>query len=218
MLKPVLVMRFITLLTVVVVLLTAISCSSSRNSVAPHKDSELLEFAGLLSGNFSSKKQSETDSTYLDISLSMTRIWEDRTDAVWMYVEQAVSAKKDKPYRQRVYKLGHPSGNVFTSDIYTIKNQQEYAGLQHDPAKRNLLTHDKIELKEGCTVMLLRNGKVYEGGTEADKCPSDLRGAKYATTSIKLKKGLLVSWDQGFDASGKQVWGATAGGYRFVRE
>ena len=113
-------MRFITLLTAVVVLLTAISCSSSRNSAVPHKDSELLEFAGLLSGNFSSKKQSETDSTYLDISLSITRIWEDRTDAVWMYVEQAVSAKKDKPYRQRVYKLGHPYGNVFTSDIYTI--------------------------------------------------------------------------------------------------
>jgi hypothetical protein len=213
-------MRIISLLSVSALSLSVfiLSCAAPRSAAIPHKDPELLAFAELLTGNFSSRKQAESDSTYLDISLSMSRIWSDRTDAVWLYVEQAVSAKKDKPYRQRVYKLGHPSENIFTSDIYTIRNQQEFAGLQNDPAKQKLLKPDIIDLKEGCTVTLQRYGKKYEGGTDADKCPSDLRGAKYATTKIRLEKGLLVSWDQGFDASGNQVWGATAGGYRFVKE
>lgn len=65
---------------------------------------------------------------------------------------------------------------------------------------------------------LLKKNNIYEGGTNADHCPSDLRGAKYATTKILLKKGELHSWDQGFDANGKQVWGATNGGYIFIKK
>jgi hypothetical protein len=67
-------------------------------------------------------------------------------------------------------------------------------------------------------VTLKQQKNIYLGGTDADKCPSDLRGAKYATTKIELKKGALISWDQGFDAAGKQVWGATQGGYIFIKQ
>ncbi|MFM9057330.1 MAG: CpcT/CpeT family chromophore lyase, partial [Bacteroidota bacterium] len=63
----------------------------------------------------------------------------------------------------------------------------------------------------------LKNGK-YKGGTQGSSCPSDLRGAKYATSIITLKEVEMVSWDQGFDANGKQVWGSTNGGYVFVKE
>ncbi len=79
------------------------------------------------------------------------------------------------------------------------------------------MTFDKIELKDGCTVTLNRKDGVFSGGTEADHCPSSLRGAKYATTKITMKDGELVSWDQGFDADNKQIWGATKGGYVFKK-
>jgi hypothetical protein len=90
--------------------------------------------------------------------------------------------------------------------------------LATDPQKQERLTFDKIELKDGCTVTLKYEDGVYTGGTLEDKCPSDLRGAKYATTKIVLRPGRLNSWDQGFDVSGKQVWGAVEGGYIFVKE
>jgi CpeT/CpcT family (DUF1001) len=93
-----------------------------------------------------------------------------------------------------------------------------FAGAHNDATKMQKLSFDKIELKDGCTVTLTTNGSNYVGGTNADHCPSDLRGAKYATTKITLKKGELVSWDQGFDATGKQVWGAENGGYIFVKQ
>lgn len=171
-----------------------------------------------MTGKFSSELQSKSDTDYFNISLVMTPIWTDRNDGKWLYVEQAVASKLDKPYRQRVYHLQHPSKDVFTSDIYTIKDALTFAGLQNDQTKKDKLTFDVIELKEGCTVTLKKQGEVYTGGTEDGKCPSDLRGAKYATTKIVLKNGELDSWDQGFDATGKQVWGATKGGYIFIKK
>ncbi|MFY7971949.1 MAG: chromophore lyase CpcT/CpeT [Flavobacteriales bacterium] len=194
------------------------SCQSSQPAANPKEDKALLAFADLLIGEFSSEAQSKSDSDYYHISLSMTRIWEEKNDAIYLYVEQAMAAKKDKPYRQRVYKLNHPAKNVFTSEIYTIKGPENFVDLSHDASKQAALTQDLIEFKEGCTVTMTLKKGVYTGGTDADKCPSDLRGASYATTQITLKKGLLVSWDQGFDKSGKQVWGATKGGYQFVKQ
>jgi hypothetical protein len=179
---------------------------------------DLNQLASFMTGHFSSRVQAERDTGYFNISLVMAPIWPERSDGTWLYVEQAVAATPDKPYRQRVYQLQNPGPNTFTSTIYTIQDAMQFAGLQNDKDKLKQLTFDKIEKKEGCTVTLTRKGNVYEGGTEADQCPSDLRGAKYATTKILLKEGELQSWDQGFDARGKQVWGAVKGGYIFLRE
>lgn len=190
-------------------------CTVSKTST---QDKELEQFSALMAGSFSSELQSKTDTSYFNVSLVMTPIWPNRTDGKWLYVEQSVSKAPNKPYRQRVYHLQHPSENVFTSDIYTIKDALSFAGLQNDNEKKDKLTFDLIELKDGCTVTLTKRNNIYEGGTEGNKCPSDLRGAKYATTKITLKNGELISWDQGFDASGKQVWGATAGGYIFIKQ
>jgi len=200
-------------------LLSVAGCSASiKPTSTKTEDSELDQLVSLMAGSFSSELQSKNDTNYFNISLVMTPIWVDRTDGKWLYVEQAVASNKDKPYRQRVYHLQHPSKNIFTSDIYTIKNAASFAGLQYDNAKKEKLTFDLIELKDGCTVTLVKNNGIYQGGTNADKCPSDLRGAKYTTTTITLKNGELYSWDQGFDASGKQVWGATKGGYVFIKQ
>jgi hypothetical protein len=129
-----------------------------------------------------------------------------------------MATKLDKPYRQRIYRLRHPGENTFTSDIYTIKNALSYAGLQNDKTKLQKLSIDSLELKDGCTVTMIKNNDVYAGGTDGKSCPSDLRGAKYATTKITMKKGELISWDQGFDTNDKQVWGATKGGYIFIKK
>lgn len=190
---------------------------TTSNSIKQNEDKELLKFANTLIGTYSSKKQAIKDTNYFNISLVMYRVWPERTDGIWLYVEQAVASKLDKPYRQRVYRLQHPSTFVFTSDIYMIQNAKDIIGLQNDKQKESLLHPDSISIKEGCTVVLQYDGKTYTGGTQENKCPSDLRGASYASTKISLQKGKLISWDQGFDANGKQMWGATEGGYIFLK-
>lgn len=46
---------------------------------------------------------------------------------------------------------------------------------------------------------------------------STLMRASYATSEVELRANGFTSWDRGFDASGRQVWGATAGPHQFVR-
>lgn len=194
------------------------ACQTQQGRKEVIRDKDLLAFYELLNGNFSSKEQSLKDTTYFNIHLSMTRIWKDRGDGIWLYVEQAVATSLNKPYRQRVYKLTHPGMDQFNSEIFTIKNAKEVIGLASDTSKQALLRYEQIELKNGCTVVLKKNGSSFTGGTQGTDCSSDLRGAAYATTKITLRKGELISWDQGFDKSGKQVWGAEKGGYIFIKE
>jgi len=58
-------------------------------------------------------------------------------------------------------------------------------------------------------------GGDFVGSTVDRSCPSDLRGASYATTEVRVSEGELLSWDRGFDEEGRQVWGSRAGGYLF---
>jgi hypothetical protein len=176
---------------------------------------ELKTVGKMMQGKFSSEKQSNADSAFFDIRLSIIPIWDERTDAIWMYVEQAVSSKIDKPYRQRIYKLTQLSDGSFESAVFTLKDPLRFAG------KVELLkglNPDSLELREGCSVFLKKSGKKsYEGGTGNKTCPSDMRGAAYASSIVTLNTKMLLSWDRGFDRSDKQVWGAEKGGYKFLR-
>ena len=62
------------------------------------------------------------------------------------------------------------------------------------------------------------NKKAFSGSTPGKQCLSSLRGATYATSKVTVGKKGIISWDQGWDAMDKQVWGAKKGGYDFVKK
>ena len=78
------------------------ACSVQR---AASGGDHLPELAALMSGSFTSAEQAAADTNYFDISLRMYRIWPEQKDKYWLYVEQAVTAMQERPYRQRVYEL-----------------------------------------------------------------------------------------------------------------
>jgi CpeT protein len=177
---------------------------------------DLTELRNLMFGSFSSEAQSKSDTSYFNIHLRMVPIWTNRNDAVWLYIEQAVSTRLDKPYRQRVYKVSETSPGQFESAVYTLKSPLRFA---QKPELLEMLSPDSLTLKEGCSVYLQKTGKKkFSGGTRGQSCSSDIKGAAYASSEVTITKKMLLSWDRGFDASGKQVWGAEKGGYRFVRK
>ncbi|WP_337872991.1 CpcT/CpeT family chromophore lyase, partial [Ignavibacterium sp.] len=57
--------------------------------------SDLDLLVSWMTGSFNSEEQSKNDSDYYNISLEMHRIWENRNDGYWLYVEQAVAAAKE---------------------------------------------------------------------------------------------------------------------------
>lgn len=173
-----------------------------------------------LSGSFSSAEQAAKDPEYRDIRLHIAPIWNDRADGPWLYVEQATAEAMDKPYRQRVYRLSRTSDNSFRSDVYTLPEPVgAFAGAYKQDEPLTNLSPEQLTLKDGCAVDLTYHqcSKLMDGGTKGNGCASELRGASYATSEVILWEDLLISWDRGYDAAGKQVWGAEKGGYRFKK-
>lgn len=178
----------------------------------------LDELAACLTGSFSSAAQAAADSTYHDIRLHMARVWHERSDGIWLYVEQAMAGRRAKPYRQRVYRLTESGDGSFESAVFLLPDPLRFAGAWRRPGMLNGLTPDSLTPRTGCSIRMVRTGPFsFSGGTTGRGCPSELRGAAYATSEVSMSAGRMVTWDRGFDSTGTQVWGAVTGGYVFDR-
>lgn len=173
------------------------------------------KLARWLSGQFDSKEQSVTNRSYFNITLAICPVALPELGKHVLYVEQAVAGSL--PYRQRLYVVEAVDDATGRSRVFEPKNADSLVGLCAAKSPPTLAAKD-FEEKLGCSVVLAWNGERFEGKTPADpKCPSDHEGATYATSDVTLGARELRSWDRGYDATGKQVWGATAGPYVFVR-
>jgi hypothetical protein len=192
-------------------------CAASRRSAAgPGATADLARLASCMAGSFSSAEQAAADTSYFDIRLRMAPVWRERNDGVWLYVEQAVAAREEKPYRQRVYHLTQLSTTIFESDVYTLRSPLRFAGEWKKDRPLDGLTPDSLVSREGCSIMMrMKSQDLFSGSTIGRDCPSDLRGASYATSEVEIRPDRLTSWDRGFGDDGRQVWGALKGPYVF---
>ncbi len=176
-------------------------------------DPGLAALSAAMAGSYSSAAQAAADpENYRDIRLVMVPIWTDRADGPWLYVEQAAATALDKPYRQRIYQLVRTGAETIESRVFTLPDPPlQYAGAGKDPAKLAGLAPETLAARKGCAVVLKKSGPVWTGSTVGKECGSDLRGASYATSEVTIDPTELKSWDRGYDAAGKQVWGAEKG-------
>jgi CpeT protein len=189
-------------------------CACSPAKKAAKAEASLYQ---LMTGSFNSAEQATADSSYFNISLHMYPIWTER-EGNWLYVEQALFTMQDQPYRQRIYQVERLADNTFQSKVYTLPEPEKFIGKWNTPSAFDELEPSMLEEREGCAVFMTQTGKNrFEGATNEQDCGSQLRGASYATSKVQISPGRIESWDQGFDAEGNQVWGATKGGYIFKK-
>jgi CpeT protein len=203
-------------LSVVFIALMVFNLSAKAQQKVTQKD--LKKLYTYMSGSFSSEEQSKIDTDYFDIRLQMKPIWRNRNNGYWLYVEQAVASSIAKPYRQRVYHVSILNDSTIQSEVYTLKKPDAAIGQWGKKNACDYLVPDSLELREGCTIYLKKDeAGNFTGSTNASDCSSNLRGATYATSKVTVTAQVLKSWDQGFDNTGKQVWGAVKGGYIFKK-
>jgi CpeT protein len=173
-----------------------------------------------MTGSFSSELQSKNDSDYFDIRLRMEPIWASSDEEFFLYVEQAMSTAMDKPYRQRIYRVVKESDDRFVSYIYSMRAPECFVGKSGSDAVFGSITRDSLRALDGCEVRLLFNPKLnqFEGSTGERSCPSSRSGATYTTSKVVIRETGMNSWDQGWNDAGTQVWGATKGGYEFLKQ
>lgn len=198
------------LATITVIILPLVSLAQNSSS--------LEALASTMEGSYSSSAQALLDTNYFNIELEMVRIWPERTDGAWLYVEQATATNKEKPYRQRVYHVQQVNEDTFTSDILSINSGEKYYGAYKDPLFLSQISPDSVAMLSGCTITLTQKGDNYVGSTNERDCSNAWGKASYATSEVSISPGLMVSWDRGYNDAGEQVWGAENGGYHFVKK
>ncbi len=209
-------MKRYTIALLALFLLGMTSCLGTKQASKTDHTPELLK---LMTGSFDSSAQAASDKDFYDITLHMYPIWQNREDGPWLYVEQAVSSNQEKPYRQRVYRLVNEGNGLYVSYIYALENPEACVGSWKDSRKWDAFKPENLSARTGCEVRLKRTGKnTFEGRTGEKTCESTLRGAKYATSIVEISEAGILSWDQGWDDEGNQVWGAEKGGYMFVKK
>lgn len=185
------------------------------SSIFAQSEADFETLANWMQGSYNSEEQSKNDSDYYRISLEMIKIWQDRTDGYWFYVEQAASENITKPYRQRISHLVLEEG-LIKNIIFSLPNEHNFIGGYNNTKVFNSLSPDSLEERIGCEVIIKRQNKdTFAGSTISHNCTSNLRGASYATSDFTITKTTLISWDRGYNDKGDQVWGAEKGGYIF---
>ena len=193
-------------------------------------DLRVARVTELLTGRFDSSAQAATTPDYFDIHLAICPISAPTLGKHVLYVEQARADKLAEPYRQRLYVVEPGEPGEVISRVFEFTDPAPFTGFcDRAEADRPGYTDGLAAEKVGCAVHLREmaynsdeqrgseRSMGFGGGTEGDGCPSSLRGATHATSTVILNSAGMQSWDQGYDAAGTQVWGATAGPYHFLR-
>lgn len=172
--------------------------------------------AALLQGHYDSRDQAARDKDYRAVAVTVVPVLAGRDDGHWLYVEQAIVDLPDKPYGQRVYRLHDDDDGEVLAEAHAIDDPARFAqGWQSDALKS--LTHDALRPLPGCTLHLRKVGDGWRGATRGKDCATDREGAAYTTAEVDIDAKGLRSWDRGFSATGRRMWGPARGAYVFVR-
>lgn len=171
-----------------------------------------------MTGEFDSAEQAASNEEFMNISLKMCRIWPDRPNGAWLYVEQALAETPDKPYRQRIYFISELTEDEYSSDVYALPEEEKYIGAWKKPEMLEGLTPFDLKNKSGCAVIIFYDGFQFGGATAKGTCKSEKDGASYATSEVTILEDQISTWDRGFNEEGEQVWGSKSGAYVFKKK
>jgi CpeT protein len=193
-------------------------CLLTASRLAAAEPTALERLTACLTGAFSSAEQARGDQNFRNVTLHAARIWPERADGPWLYVEQALTDAPDHPYRQRVYQLAARADGSLESRIFELNDPIGLTGAWQDPSRFAKLDPAGLITRAGCAVIFHpQPDGSFKGGTEGQGCASTLGGASYAISEATINTRQVITWDRGFNAAGTQVWGSLHGGYIFKR-
>jgi hypothetical protein len=197
------------ILTLLLLWLGACSAVSSPDPVAT--------LSRLMTGRFSSAAQAAKDSQYGIYEITTGRIWTDRRDGTWLYLEQAEAAKKAAPYRQRIYQMRPLSdGNVLV-EMYAIKDPKRALGAYANAGA--LISEADLESLVGCGLTFVSDPSgAWRGATNGKDCRNTYKSSAYMISLAEISATRWVNWDRGFRADDSLAWGPAGGGYAFDRK
>ena len=183
----------------------------SCESIPGYVDQQRSDLRDWMSGTWTAQAEDESG-TVLDVRLVVVPIWKDRWDAPWLYAEQALAARPENPYRQRVYHIrSDPKGGLWCDVFDVPRGGPRLAGAWREREPFSNLRPEDLIQRTGCGIRLLPHSGRFKGSTEEKSCLSEFRGARWAMYELTVEPERMESWERGYDADGRQVWGPSGG-------
>ncbi|GAB4327267.1 MAG: chromophore lyase CpcT/CpeT [Leptolyngbyaceae cyanobacterium] len=195
---------------------------------------DLRTLAHYLAGEFDNREQAIAEPAWF-VHL---RLWHRplslfSDDSLTLFAEQASVVNLDHPYRQRLLRLQVSSTDPEALQVqyYSFKDPEAVAGAGQKPELLKTITLEQIELLPGCILKVISQNQVENtpGSTGSyrfiasplpdTQCSFIYQGeTRYVSLGFEVSATEFLSYDKGIDlATGKALWGAILGPYRYTK-
>uniref|UniRef100_A0A832H250 Chromophore lyase CpcT/CpeT n=1 Tax=Oscillatoriales cyanobacterium SpSt-402 TaxID=2282168 RepID=A0A832H250_9CYAN len=197
------------------------SLADAQSLATPTMQQQVREVAELLEGVMDTTAQAKANPKAPSVQMTTCQVRLTNAaapSAILLYQEQALTEKLAQPYRQRFLEIAPDfEAKAVRSLSFRPLQSDRWAGFCNKPESLRIL--QKADLGSPvCSVFLKKLSNGYLGETPPEGCPASVRGAVRITNTIELNASGMNTWDRGFDANGKQVWGAQSEAYQFRRQ
>ena len=186
----------------------------------PHATQGRLEpLLSWFSGEFSSQEQATFDARFTSAELRLVEIWPGEGPFRWVYAEQFLTERAQRPFRQRIYRFSPlPDGRILMAEL-TMPRATDFAGAWRRPELLDSLTPQQLSLREGCEIWLTRQpGGEYKGQTRVGHCATDFGGATTLVQYLWIGPHSVRLLDRAYDTEAHQRWGSPGEGYVYLRK
>lgn len=199
-------------------LLGGCGVETSSNTRPPRIPEKVDRLADWLSGSFENATQADADPTFARLSLNACRVWPDRTDGRWIYVEEAPEGDLDRPTRQEMRRIRIDDQATLVSEVFAFPaGSTPSAGSWRRPENLDAVDPFLLLPNEGCTIHLTSTEDLFRGETRGRGCQAPGRDATYVTSDVVISATKISSWERGFTDLGVQVSGSQKGPFLFER-
>lgn len=160
----------------------------------------LEQFVTWISGSFALSTEAKTGAH----SLCASRIWEDKANGAWVYLEHQPADSTNKLI-QSIYFVSEITEDEFSLDRYDLKVPDPQRGSCEKPELFVGLTPFDLYYKKGCTIFINYDGFQYAGVSNAGHCVNKSNEIGYIVTDFVLTVNDLTILDKRYNQDDEET-------------
>lgn len=171
------------------------------------RDKDLSRLVDLLEGDFSNETQHSLYPNKVPLIRShYRRIWNNRSNGLWVYVEDTRSKDGENWNldRQLVMRYFIEDSSI-KSEKYIFPEENDFVGAWEAPERLSDVTPEELRLRKDCPLEFRPLNKRSYLGVMAN-CSDPSTTADFTTTEMEVDKEGINILRRGFDEHGELIW------------
>jgi hypothetical protein len=188
-------------------------------------NSTLLTLAHYMTGEFDNREQAMAEpSWYVHLRLWQRPVPLFMEDSLTLFAEQANILQLEQPYRQRLLRLSQVTNepeSPLQVQYYSFKDSISVSGAGANLEILKTLTLDQIDLLPGCVLTVTQpTPSAFAASPPPDSsCYFTYQDEiRQVSLGFEASSKEFLSYDKGIDMeTGRAIWGAIMGPYRYTK-